>query len=177
MADNITRYSASDGRRVEERTTEKLDDAGHKERVIETHVEQVPFSIEQRIVEKIVPIVTERRKEKYESGKLVDTVIEQVSNESLHLNPPANKVVTRDDVIEAVRLAFGEMSVSQKRMVRAAVVSEPEPAAVVIKPAVVTTAPNKWWQEWGSLALYVVLACETGFVVYQLFIRSFIERC
>lgn len=180
MADieTVNRYSAADGRRVEQRVAETQHEAGHKERVVETHVEQVPFALEERVTEKVVPIVTERRKEKFHKGELVDTQLEQVSDESLHLSI-APKVLTKADVEDAIKQALNRMEpplpkqqmVKKVKTIPVAVVEEEVEEEAVVAPA----KPNKL-QDMIDMGLYIVLSGELAFIVYQLFIRGMIGQ-
>lgn len=180
MADKetVNRYAAADGRRIEQRVAETENEAGHKERVVETHVENIPYVLDERVIEKVVPIVTERRKEKYRMGELVDTHIEQVDDESLHLNPAA-KVVTKEDVEEAVKKAFAGLSPvptqTMKRPVKKLKITEPvaEEEEEVVMP--VPSKPSKI-SELIDTGLYVILSGELAFIVYQLFLRGMLER-
>lgn len=177
MADKetVNRYAAADGRRIEQRVAETENEAGHKERVVETHVENIPYVLDERVIEKVVPIVTERRKEKYHLGALVDTHIEQVDDESLHLNP-TSKIVTKEDVEEVVKKAFEDfVSTPTLTMNRSSAnklkFSEPVTEEVVIAPS----KPNKI-SELIDTGLYVILSGELAFIVYQLFLKGMLER-
>jgi hypothetical protein len=166
MADieTVNRYAAADGRRVEQRVAE-TQQADHKERVVETHVEQVPYMLEERITEKVVPIVTERRKEKFNKGELVDTEIERVSDESLHLHPPGPKLVTKADVEDAVHNVLARMDFRQEKTVNNKISVED----------ITPVASNKI-NEWIDTGLYVILSGELAFIVYQLFLRGMLGQ-
>jgi ATP-dependent protease HslVU (ClpYQ) ATPase subunit len=155
----VNRYTATDGRRIEQHVVETQHEK-HKERVVETHIEQVPYALEERVTEKIVPIVTERRKEKFNHGELVDTEVEQVADESLHLNPPGPKVVTKADVEEAVRNVLATVPV------KSGIAKEVK----VKKQKTIVAPPSN--MEWIDIGLYMILSGELAFIVYQLFLKG-----
>ena len=176
MADQVTvnRFSANDGRRVEERVVERQTEAGHKERVVETHVEKVPYALDERMVEKIVPIVTERRLEKFDhDGNLMDTIVEQVDDESLHLGQPKLKALTRQDIIDTVKTTV-KLALSQHN------------AGIVVQPAEIPEADPfgdepvfeekptfaEKYGKYVDTGLYLVLSGELAFIIYQMFLRG-----
>ena len=176
MADKFTytKYKTDDGLRAEHRFIERQDESGNKERVLETHVEQVPFVIAERVVEKVAPVITERRKETYSNGELIDTVIEQVSNSSLQLTVPVEipDLVTKSDVEEIIRKVLSEIIENQANTIDEPEEVVPPEIAEVIPPEPVKSS----WSSWLDIGLYVILAGQLAFIVYQGFLKGLIER-
>lgn len=179
MSDKMTcnRYKTDDGRRAEKRLIERVDDKGNKELVVETYVEQVPFVISERVIEKVAPVVTERRKETYSNGQLIDTFIEQVPDSGLHLTTPVvhPDVVTKSDVEEIIKKALAELLSKQqiepmvyKKIESKSLSLDPEPQPAPVK--------KSWWSGWLDLGLYVILSAQLAFIVYQGFLKGLIER-
>src|SRR4051812_16583820 len=100
------KYSNNEaGRRVETRTFENMVDENQKERVVETHVEQIPMVMTERVTERIVPVVASRKHEVYRDGKLVDITVEELDKASAtQMNTVAKETgLTKEDLIAALR--------------------------------------------------------------------------
>lgn len=193
MAENmkVDRTKTDDGRRVEQRVFESVVD-GVKERVVETHVEQIPMTLQERVVEKIAPVVTARKREVYKEGKLVDTVVEELDNGSVKMQAaaPAPNSLTKDDLVAAIREVLAPAApakvaatapldmddeeapapvVKKKRPV----FHEPAPAPVVNPLVTVPTQNSKLWDGM-EMVLWVVLSGELAFCVYHLFLKNWL---
>jgi hypothetical protein len=195
MADNmkIERNIDDDGRRVETRVYETVID-GQKQRVIETHIEQIPMTLAERVVEKVSPIVTTRKTELYRDGKIVDAVLEELDHGTLRMgtvvqapaHPKESDVLTKNDLKEILREILQERDSSirevkpTKKVVNKTKKVEPEPVEEVeeieeIEDAEVTPSKdnNKVW-EWVEIGAYVVLSGELAFCLYHLLLKNWL---
>lgn len=82
MKTKIEKWIQEDGRRAERRVTEtKFDKEGQAERTIELHLEDPrPLKLQQRIVEKIKPVIFERKIETINplTGEVIERKVETV---------------------------------------------------------------------------------------------------
>lgn len=82
MKIKIEKWIQEDGRRAERRITEtKFDSEGQAERTIELHIEDArPLKLQQRIVEKIKPVMFERKIETINplTGEIVERKVETI---------------------------------------------------------------------------------------------------
>ena len=77
----IERWTLEDGRRAERRVVENKDENGEVEKIIELHVEDKrPLRLEQRVVEKVKPMLYERTFETIDpsTGNVVEQKIESL---------------------------------------------------------------------------------------------------
>jgi hypothetical protein len=190
------------GRRVETRVYETVLD-GKKERVVETHVEQIPLVLQERVVESIAPVVTSRKKETYKDGKVVDTVIEELDHGTMKMSAkkPQESALTRDDLLSVlrevltVRDTVREVKPVKQLPAKKVVAPEPEPepepeveeeevpVQPVVKRKVVkvaaepaptpTPSNNKFW-EFIEIGAYVILSGELAFCLYQLVLKNWL---
>lgn len=77
----------------------KNEDGVVVERVTEEWVEKIPLEIKQKVVEKIVPIIMERRTESYKDGEIVDTTVEMVEGMNMVGNVKNNFVDIEPDPV------------------------------------------------------------------------------
>lgn len=197
MAENmkIDRSKTDDGRRVEQRVFETVVD-GVKERVVETHVEQIPMTLQERVVEKVAPVVTARKREVYKEGKLVDTIVEELDGGSTKLQPVMNpqiipNALTKEDLVAALRevvstqprevakpMELDEEEArpvfkKKKKVFKAEAPVAPTPAPVPLVSAPATPVQNKTWDTIEMVA-WVVLSGELAFCAYHLFLKNFL---
>jgi len=105
-----------DGREAEERVVEKLGDDGCVvERVTEVHAEPMrPKLLEQRVTEKVKPIVYEREIDTIKDGQVVEKRVESLDPEvkmelrqhlALEVSPPPSPITKEDlrDLISELR--------------------------------------------------------------------------
>lgn len=186
----VERIVDENGRRVETRVYEVVID-GQKERVIETHVEQIPMALQERVVEKIAPVVTTRKKEIYnKDGKVVESQVEELDNGSMKMAPvvvqqaPANNALTKEDLLEVLReVLTTRESVREVKPTKKKVVNKPkkvveqEEEEIEDDPTPVTpvTTPtnNKLWEVF-EIGAYVVLAGELAFCIYHLVLKNWL---
>lgn len=77
----------------ETRVQEIKDNNGEVvERIVETWVEKVPMELKTRVVEKVAPVVVERKIENYEGDKLMNTNVEVINLTSMYVNNVNNNV-------------------------------------------------------------------------------------
>lgn len=195
----IDRVIDDQGRRVETRSYEIVVD-GQKERVIETHVEQVPMALQERVVEKIAPVVTTRKKELFKDGKVVNSVVEELDNNTMKMSavvpvtpPPVPQVnaLTKEDLIEALRevmkptVRSEEVKSEVKLKVKKPAVEEEEEEEVVKpvkvkKKAVQATETDEevvkegGWGEWVEIGAYTLLSGQLAFILYYLVLKNWI---
>lgn len=86
MKTKIEKWIQEDGRRAERRVTETaFDSDGQAERIIELHIEDArPLKLQQRIVEKIKPVIFERKLETINpsTGEIVERKLETIEQSS-----------------------------------------------------------------------------------------------
>jgi len=189
MADDVKIEHNTDpqGRRVETRVYETVVD-GKKERVVETHVEQIPMVLSERVVEEIAPVVTTRKKETYKDGKVVDSHVEELDKGTMKMVPaakPQESLLTKDDLMNAIREVVNareqaprEVKPVAKTVAPVVVAPEPEKeeAPVVVQPkkaSPVVAAGSKIW-ELVEVGAYVVLSGELAFCLYQLVLKNWL---
>ena len=81
----IERWTLEDGRRAEKRIVETVDGNGLAERVIELHIEDPkPLRLQSRVVEKIRPVIFERKVEKIDpsNGAVIEQMFETIEPRS-----------------------------------------------------------------------------------------------
>lgn len=119
MADNlkIERTIDDNGCRVETRVYETVID-GQKERIVETHVEKVPMELADRVIEKIVPVVANRKKETFKDGALVNTIVEELDRGTMKMGSPRVDAITKEDLVNVVReMASSKNSLTKEDLV------------------------------------------------------------
>lgn len=160
----IDRSKTEDGRRVEQRVFETVVD-GVKERVVETHIEQIPMTLQERVVEKIAPVVTNRKREVYKEGKLVDTVVEELDNCSVKMQPAnPQAALTKEDLVAALREVVNqphEVVKPVEPVVKRPVFHSSDPAPVQSKTFDIV-----------ETVFWVIFSGELAFCVYQLFLKN-----
>lgn len=192
MAENIKVECVVDnkGRRIETRTFETVVD-GQKQRVTETHVEEIPMALHERVVENIAPVVTNRKKETYKNGKIVDSVVEELDHGTMKMNAVAtNKdanTLTKEDLRDVVKELLSsrepviekepvrEIRLVKKKTVAPTVVKITEEEEETVVP--ITVPPIKAddkTNEWIEIALYIVLSGQLAFCLYHLVLKNWI---
>ena len=161
----IERVYLRDGREAEERVVEKMGDDGClAERVIEVHAEPPrPKFLEQRVVEKVRPVVYERQTDTIKDGQVVEKRVEALDPEvkmelRQHLGmvgEQASRPLTKQDVLELL----GELRVQPQPQVRSALQD-----TIAERVGV-----NKVDQVWVIVGLGVI-ACQVAALAYFLFI-------
>jgi hypothetical protein len=186
----VERVVDGNGRRVETRVYEVVVD-GQKQRVIETHVEQIPMSLQERIVESIAPVVTNRKKEVYDKdGKVVESQVEELDNGSLKMMPavaqqaPITNALTKEDLVEVLREVLNSREhirevksikkVTKPKKVVAPVEEVEEEEETEPTPVTPITPKVSKLQEIFEVGIYVVLAGELAFCVYHLILKNWL---
>ncbi len=190
MADNvkIDRIVDDNGRRVETRVYETVVD-GQKQRIVETHVEEIPMALHERVVESIAPVVTTRKKETYKDGQVVDSVVEELDHGTMKMTvaqPQPSNTLTKEDLKEVLHeLLNARDNVREVRAVKKKVVVPPAPPKppkeVEVEeeedePTPVTPVKvesNKMW-DWLEIGAYVILSGELAFCLYHLVLKNWL---
>jgi len=119
----IEKWTLEDGRRAERRVVEHKNVDGLAEKIIELHVEdERPLRLQQRVVEKVKPVLYERKFETIDpmTGNIIDQKVESIEQNSTmrvvdhittvstsdHKSDDINKPVTKQEMIDAIVAAI-----------------------------------------------------------------------
>ena len=119
----IEKWTLEDGRRAERRVVEQKNADGVAEKIIELHIEdERPLRLQQRVVEKVKPVLYERKFETIDpaTGNVIDQKVESIESNSKmrvvdHITTISssdqkqddiNKPVTKQEMIDAIVAAI-----------------------------------------------------------------------
>jgi hypothetical protein len=177
----VQRSKTDDMRRVETHVEEAVQGAA-TERVTTVKEEVIPMAVKKVVRETIVPVVTSRKIESYEDGKVVRTEHEVVPDEALRLGEYEAKV-THEDIARIVDETFRRnISALKQAPVPAPVASDEEevaPKSVPKKAREVIQERNETGKFFGfefdpTLLLYSALALEAAAIVYLTVLKGWL---
>jgi len=170
----VQHSKTDDFRRVEMHVEESTQGPA-TERITVHKEEVVPMAVKKVVRETIVPVVTSRKVESYEDGKVVATEHDVVPDEALTLKQYEARV-SQDDITRAVEAAMQRTfaaAMSQFVPVPAAPHIQPHPATAVEQKNNSADSPYSFELD-SSLILYAVVALEAAAIVYLTVLKGWL---
>jgi cobalamin biosynthesis Mg chelatase CobN len=178
----VERGKSDDNRRTETRI-EEVTTGSTTERITTVMEETVPMEIKKVVRETIMPVVTTRKIDQFQEGKVVQSDVEIVPDQQMNLIKSSQDPITKNDIYQIVKSVLSETNLTKKDVVKLKN-SDARQQPEVFKSSnksVRATLEQKFNQDKSTSSsmmdylLLMVLAVICGGIVYFMFIKNVVS--